>query len=119
MKDLTKFKEYRIINDGLIKLYGEKIKSSIMGAFAVPYKNTELKLLASIEKGWDHISVSLPNRCPTWEEMDYIKHMFFKENEVAFQYHVTKENHINIHPNCLHLWRPQKMIILLPPKTLV
>jgi hypothetical protein len=36
------------------------------GAFRVP---GGLRVIASDGEGWDHVSVSLPDRCPTWEEM--------------------------------------------------
>jgi len=90
------------------------------GTFVVPYKNVELRIIATDYAGWDHVSVSLKDRTPTWEEMDYIKRMFFRQDEIAIQYHMPERDHINIHPNCLHLWRPHMpKIILVPPKTLV
>lgn len=64
---------------------------------------------------WDHVSVSLEHRCPTWQEMCYIKRLFFKPDEVVMQLHPADKNHINTHPNCLHLWRPHDSVIPLPP----
>lgn len=90
------------------------------GVFFIP--NTEgpdFKIIASTGMGWDHVSVSLPDRCPTWEEMDKLKRMFFKDNEVAFQLHVTEKDHISYHPFCLHMWRPQHQSIPKPPSELV
>jgi hypothetical protein len=78
-----------------------------------------VRIIASTDDGWDHVSVSLENRMPTWEEMDMIKRLFFKPNEIAVEYHVPPSDHINIHPNCLHLWRPQRVKIPLPPKWMV
>lgn len=68
-----------------------------------------LRVIASAGQGWDHVSVSLPNRCPTWEEMDTVKNLFFKEDEVVMQLHVNGKAKVNLHPYCLHLWRPQTM----------
>lgn len=70
----------------------------------------------SPEYAWEHVSVSLPNRCPNWTEMDWIKDIFWAEGEVVMQLHVAKSDHINRHPYCLHLWRPLKAEIPLPPK---
>jgi hypothetical protein len=67
---------------------------------------------------WDHVSVSLPDRCPTWEEMCFIKELFFFPNEPAMQLHPVAE-YINNHPYCLHLWRPLDQKIPLPPSILV
>lgn len=57
--------------------------------------------------GWDHVSVSLAHRTPNWEEMELVKQLFFKEYEWAVQYHPAKSYYVNLHPNCLHIWRPQ------------
>lgn len=80
---------------------------------------TILRIIASSSEGWDHVSVSLPDRCPTWEEMDYIKRLFFKPDECAIQYHVPVSDHISVHPYCLHLWRPHSVMIQMPPKWMV
>lgn len=96
--------------------------ASYDGAFKLtsPYDHgTEFVIVASIAYGWDHVSVSARDRCPTWQEMDYIKRIFFTDDEVVMQLHVARKDHINIHPNVLHLWRPQNAEIPLPPKELV
>lgn len=68
---------------------------------------------------WDHVSVSLSNRCPTWEEMDFIKRLFFKPEEVCFQLHVAEAANISNHAFCLHIWRPLDVAIPLPPSDMV
>ena len=55
--------------------------------------------------GWQHVSCSLPNRCPTWKEMAYIKKLFWGENVTVVQFHPGKSEYVNNHPFCLHLWR--------------
>lgn len=70
-------------------------------------------------EGWDHVSVSLPDRCPSWEEMEYVKRLFFREDETAMQLHVPPADHKNHHPFCLHLWRPIAGEIPRPPVHLV
>ena len=44
-----------------------------------------LKVQISDGAGWDHVSVSLPDRCPAWEEMCFVKELFFLPDEVAIQ----------------------------------
>lgn len=80
---------------------------------------SRLTIISSDEGGWDHVSVSLPNRCPTWEEMAYVKSLFFRDDETAMELHVPTKDHRNLHPFCLHLWRPQDAIIPLPPAIFV
>lgn len=78
-----------------------------------------LKVIASSGGGWDHVSVSLPDRCPTWEEMEAVKRLFFREDETAMQLHVPATDHISFHPYCLHLWRPHDAAIPRPPAFMV
>ena len=76
-------------------------------------------VIATIEGGWDHVSVSREDRCPTWEEMDAIKRLFFRDDEVVVQLHVPPAEHINLHPRCLRLWRPQGFDLPLPDPAMV
>lgn len=67
--------------------------------------------------GWEHVSVTKNNgkRCPTWDEMCAIKAMFFEPDEVVMQLRPSEKDYVNIHPYCLHLWRPVGQDIPLPP----
>lgn len=118
MKRLRELKDYRDRDweramGGLGDDYGGcfKVKSS--------FDSTLLSCLASNGDGWDHVSVSTPHRAPNWREMEQIKRLFFNDNEVAMQLHVTPDNHISVHPHCLHIWRPHDVEIPLPPKEFV
>lgn len=79
----------------------------------------DLRILASSGMGWDHVSVSRANRCPNWPEMEQVRHLFFRDDETVMQLHVPPSDHINCHPNCLHLWRPQDVEIPRPPSIMV
>lgn len=68
---------------------------------------------------WDHVSVSISDRCPTWDEMEFIKRLFFADNELAMQLHMPVADHINFHPFCLHIWKPLNDKIPTPPSILV
>lgn len=87
------------------------------GAFVIPNKQDEpLGVIASIEDGqWDHVSVSLPDRCPSWDDMRFIKDLFFEDEEEAYQFHPKKSEYVNSHPFCLHLWRRRDGQIDRPP----
>lgn len=69
--------------------------------------------------GWEHVSVSYPNRCPTWEEMCTVKDMFWNEEECVVQYHPPKSEYVNNYPYCLHLWRKSGENFETPPKNFV
>jgi hypothetical protein len=83
-------------------------------ASAVP-----LKVIASDGAGWEHVSVSLPTRCPTWEEMAYIKGVFWGDGDCVVQFHPSRSEYVNNHPCCLHLWRAIDAVMPLPPSLLV
>ncbi|WP_404480019.1 hypothetical protein [Novosphingobium sp. BL-52-GroH] len=98
----------------------------VHGIFQVPIKSSKrpLRVIASAGDapgghGWDHVSVSLPGRCPTWAEMDEVKRLFFHPHEVAMQLHPEESEHISNHPYCLHIWRPVNAKIPMPPSILV
>lgn len=96
------------------------------GFFRVPVKSSRrpLTVIASDGStpegmGWDHVSVSLPARCPTWEEMCLIKDLFFLPDEVAFQLHPRTADNISNHRYCLHVWRPVAVAFPEPPGLMV
>lgn len=66
-------------------------------------------------RDWEHVSVSLPDRCPTWEEMAYIKALFWDDEDCVIQFHPPRSAHVNNHPYCLHLWRYRLGPIPMPP----
>jgi len=67
------------------------------------------------EPAWEHASVSCANRCPTWEEMAWVKSLIWEEEEAVLEFHPPKSQHVNNHNFCLHLWRPIGVEIPLPP----
>jgi hypothetical protein len=90
------------------------------GAFLIPGPcGRELRVIASAGEGWDHVSVSLHNRCPNWHEMAFIKGLFFDDEEAVVQFHPPKSQYVNFHPYCLHLWRPLDAALPLPPMWMV
>jgi hypothetical protein len=100
----------------LKRLYGRSVLSSgNNGVFRVPYGLHFLSCVVSDggRDGWEHVSVSCQfrrkkkwqTRTPNWDEMCFVKDMFWDENEVVIQFHPAKENYVNNHPHVLHLWR--------------
>lgn len=113
MRDLRELDEYRYMEGDMHRYggYGGKVQ----GTFIIP-NDPPLRIIADTGQGWDHVSVSCETRTPTWEEMDRVKRLFFKAHEVAVQYHVPADDHINIHQYCLHLWRPKLKRVPMPRK---
>jgi hypothetical protein len=78
-----------------------------------------LRVIASDQGGWEHVSVSLPTRCPTWDEMSFVKGLFWSEEDCVVQFHPPRSEYVNLHPFCLHMWRPVGADIPLPPSWMV
>lgn len=89
------------------------------GAFYVPIGKELFIVIASNEMDWEHVSVSHHERCPTWDEMCIIKSIFWDDEDAVVQFHPPKSEYVNIHPNCLHLWRSISQKMPRPPKILV
>ena len=59
-------------------------------------------------ESWEHVSVSVigKNFCPSWEEMCFVKNLFWMPTECVVQFHPPEAEYVNNHPYCLHLWKP-------------
>lgn len=98
------------------------------GIFIIPYQKPnglQYRVQASDGMGWEHCSVSiaLPGRqalrCPTWEEMCFIKNLFWDAEDCVVQFHPAKSEYVNRHPFVLHLWRSTAQTIPTPDKIMV
>lgn len=78
-------------------------------------------VIASDGGGWEHVSVTLATaqRCPTWDEMCFIKSLFWDEEDCVVQFHPPKSEYVNCHPFCLHLWRKINHDMETPPSIYV
>jgi hypothetical protein len=91
------------------------------GLFFIPSRRhgVPLKVICSDGEGWEHVSVSFPDRCPTWEEMCTIKHLFWDDTDTVVQFHPPRAEYVNNHRFCLHMWRPTGQQIGTPPGWMV
>jgi hypothetical protein len=119
MRNLNQLNAHRLTESEL-RAYGTN-GDSTCGMFALPspVDGKSLRVIAAIGLGWEHVSISRLDRCPTWEEMEFVKHRFFQGHETVVQYHVPASDHINRHPFCLHLWRPTEAALPRPPGYMV
>ena len=120
MRNLHELGAYRITDARVWQMFGG-VGDGTCGAFAIPspVDRKPLMVIAAADAGWDHVSVSRSNRTPTWGEMEHVKRLFFTADETVMQLHVPVEQHISVHPHCLHLWRPHGQPIPLPPAEMV
>ena len=97
--------------------------------FPVEYKKGKVKIVKDIDKalhfifswgcGFEHLSVSTPIKCPTWEQMCKMKEIFWKDDEVCMQLHPKKEDYVNAMQYCLHIWKPINKEIPTPPSIMI
>lgn len=128
--DWSHLEKYRIQRTPYISPIG-----ATHGAFEIPPNGTRKRILRVIataampelgpEGEWEHVSVhaydaSWDLECiPDWAEMAFIKDLFWNEDECVVQYHPSKKDYVNIHGCVLHLWKPTKETIPMPPKICV
>lgn len=98
------------------------------GVFIFPHykiKDYQIRCIISEGEGWEHASVTIakkrkfPSRCPTWEEMCWVKDQFWNDDETVVQFHPMKSEYVNCHPFVLHLWKQTNSIFQLPPSIMV
>ena len=87
------------------------------GCFVIPSRRTVI--VVSNGEGWEHVSISMGDRCPTWGEMEEYKRKLWAPEDTVMQLHVPVSEHISCHPYCLHLWRPTDREIPRPPSVFV
>ena len=91
------------------------------GWFMIPSPiktNQWIAVQADAQTDWEHVSASIKNRCPTWEEMCHLKSLFWGDDECVVQYHPHKADYVNLAKTCLHLWK-YKGDMPRPPKEYV
>lgn len=94
-------------NDGM----GGRYYDSISGKW--------LHFIFSYQMGWEHLSVSMPNKTPTWDQMCKMKDIFWGDDETCIEYHPRKADYVNNHPHCLHIWKPTEEMLPTPPSIMV
>lgn len=121
MRNLHLLDVYRVTDRARLWFTGGDPGNDKAGIFEVPscVDRGNLRVIASVGDGWDHVSVSRVNRCPNWPEMSQVARLFFLEDETAMQLHVPESEHVNNHPYTLHWWRPLDGEIVRPPAIMV
>ena len=113
--NLDELERYRVLKGFWYSKPGDEF-----GVFNIPFKSHKLRVVcAPMDSEWQHVSVSLKNRCPNWDEMSFIKDLFWGEEQTVVQFHPKKDAYVDNHPNCLHLWRKKDTEYELPPSIYV
>ncbi len=116
MRDLKHLDQYRRELYGFV---GDNKNGNFKLELKIGQRTEKYTIIASDGGDWEHVSISMKHRTPTWEEMCYFKDLFFEEWEDVIQFHPKKEDYVNNHNFCLHLWRPANERMPMPPKYMV
>lgn len=101
MKDLNHIPEVGWLKNNPLNRYGMRC-----GIIKLPTGIQASVVAGSNEAGWEHVSIELKaRRLPTWDEMCYVKDLFWDEEEEVVQMHPRKSEYVNL-TDALHLWRP-------------
>ena len=102
--------------------FGSDASDGLCGAFELRAPSgAALRIISSgsftdeLTLGWEHVSVSTAHRVPNWQEMCWVKNLFWDEEECVVQFHPPLSKYVNIHPHTLHLWRHKTQAFLIPP----
>jgi hypothetical protein len=102
--------DFKLLNQGRVRSgpLGSDDTFGFTGAFLIWLNGCRLKIIASDELGWQHVSVSLadhPATVPRWDVMCAVKDLFWEAEDCVCQFHPPKSQYVNRHKGCLHLWR--------------
>lgn len=91
------------------------------GNGVVHHRKLSGTVIWSFGGGWEHVSVAPYDRkyTPSWDDMCWLKDVFFYPDEWAVQFHPAHSEYMNNVKNCLHIWRPSKEILPTPPSWMV
>jgi len=78
---------------------GAKYERMIDGTTVIMSGATELD-----GRRWLHVSLANPRRLPPYRDIVEVKELFIGRGKKAIQVFPPRAEHVNIHPNCLHLW---------------
>ncbi len=119
LKNLSKFRHFSYED-----ILNSKFDYKKEGRFVFKLDESSCLYAFAIDNfGWDHIGAYVvyfdlrkkPYRIPTAEEMEFLKNAFFEQDEVVIEVHPKKEDYVNINEYMLHLWRPNREDLPLPP----
>lgn len=74
-----------------------------MGEFTAVESGECLALVSKDDGKW-HLSISHPDRYPTWDEIRDARYEFIPDEVTMAMLLPPKGEYVNLHPNCFHLW---------------
>ena len=117
MKTLEEIKNNKQLK--ILKIVQVEDSLKIECYFFDPVTTKRWLVLFTSSLGWEHASVSQPNKTPTWDIMCRVKDIFWSGDECCVEYHPKEEDYVNMHEHCLHIWKPIGIELPTPPSIMV
>jgi hypothetical protein len=81
----------------------------VVGGNVFRHIHDRLRVILTVQRErdgrrWVHVSLSTPDRLPTWDELKRAKSIFVGDDRTALQVLPPLSEYVNRHPYCLHLW---------------
>ena len=68
------------------------------------HKYRSCNILVTIDLGRYHLSISHPNRYPTWDEIKYARYEYLPDNIFVAMILPSLAHYVNIDRNCFQMW---------------
>lgn len=65
------------------------------------------RVFVAREDGRWHLSIAHPERLPTWDEVKEARYKHLPDKMMVAMFFPPKEDYVNYHPFCFHLWEVQ------------
>ena len=109
IKQITNLKIIQEAEDGFLAIWTN------------PIDRKQYSIILSWGGGWEHLSVNpiSQNKTPSWDFMCQLKEMFFRDDEACVEYHPARKDYISQLDHCLHIWKPLREKLPVPPSIFV
>lgn len=123
MSDWKFLNKYRVMapQQPLLDRYISTPENGFNGMFRFRLRGEMVMCVASDGLGWQHVSVTIEHypKPPRWQTMCEVKDLFWEPQDWVVQFHPAKKDYVNMHPGCLHLWRPTEKTMPTPDSLMV
>lgn len=83
----------------------QALRSALGSEVLVLYRaEDEMSVLCSVDGGYMHMSIALPHRYPTWDEILSVRKWAFPDDMECVLVLARASEYVNVHKNCFHVW---------------
>jgi hypothetical protein len=68
------------------------------------HRDGDFIIMVTVDDGHWHLSISHKSRYPTFDEIRDARYKYIPNEVVMAMLFPPKEEYVNVHPNCFHLW---------------